>query len=85
MSLLLLLSLQYERTLRAHSYLRFIRRELLYDFFSPRNLEKWIHNPLLNISVQTKVDQIAGECAHLVHYLNGSAKVVWRCREIRGF
>ena len=32
-----------------HSQLRFIRRELL-----------WVHNPLLDYSVHTKVDKITG-------------------------
>ena len=35
-------------------------RELLRELFSPRNRKKWVHNPLLNVSVHTIVDQIAG-------------------------
>ena len=29
------------------------------NFFSPCKCEKWVHNPLLNISVLVKVEQIA--------------------------
>ena len=47
------------RTVKAHSHLRFIRRELLPELLSPHNQEKWVHNPLLNFSIQTKVEQIA--------------------------
>ena len=45
-------------SIRVHSHLRFIRRELLHELFSPRNHEKLVHNPLLNFSVNVKVDQI---------------------------
>ena len=43
------------RRLRVHSHLRFIRRELLRELFSPCNHEKWVHNPLLDFSVPAKV------------------------------
>ena len=46
--------------LRLNSHLRFFRRELLRELFSPRNRKKWVDNPLLNFSVHTIVDQIAG-------------------------
>ena len=46
-------------SLRVHSHLRFIRRELLHQLFSPHNHKKWVHNPLQNFSVHAKVDQIA--------------------------
>ena len=46
--------------LRLSSHLRFFRRELLHELFSPCNRKKWVHNPLLNFSVHTIVDQIAG-------------------------
>ena len=45
--------------LRVYSHLKFIRRQLLCEIFSPHNCEKWVHNPLLNFSAHTKVDQIA--------------------------
>ena len=38
-----------------HSQLKFIRRKLL----RPNNCKKWVHNQLLNFSVQAEVDQIA--------------------------
>ena len=38
----------------------FLRRELLREFFSPRNHKNWVHNPLLNFSVHAIVDQITG-------------------------
>ena len=40
--------------LRVHSHLRFIWHEL----FSPHNHEKWVHNPILNFSVHSKVGQL---------------------------
>ena len=49
--------------LRPNSHLRFFRRELLRELFSPHNRKKWVHNPLLNFSVHTIVDQIAGVTA----------------------
>ena len=52
-------SLNESRSLTASSHLRFIRRELLLELFSPYNQEKWVHNPLLNLSVHAEVDQIA--------------------------
>ena len=45
---------------RLNSHLWFFRRELLRELFSPCNSKKWVHNPLLNFSVHTIVDQIAG-------------------------
>ena len=36
------------------------RRELLHELLNPRSRKKWVNNPLLNFSVLTKVDQIAG-------------------------
>ena len=45
---------------RLNSQLRFFRRELLREPFSPHNHKKWVHNPLLNFSVHTIVGQIAG-------------------------
>ena len=42
-----------------HSYLPFIRRELLRELFNPCNHEKLVHNPLLKFSVHIKIDQIA--------------------------
>ena len=47
-------------TIMVNSHLRFIRRELLRELFSPRNHKKWVHNPLLNYSVHAKVEKIAG-------------------------
>ena len=47
-------------SLKLNSHLRFFRRELLCELFSPRNRKKWVHNPLLNFSVHAIVDQIAG-------------------------
>ena len=45
----------------------------LYELFSPRNCEKFAHNPLLNFSVPAKVDQIASVNVFTTHYLaNGS-------------
>ena len=43
-------------TLKVHLHLKFIRRELLRELFSPHNRKKWAHNPLLTFSVQAKVD-----------------------------
>ena len=45
---------------RLNSHLRFFRRELLCELFSPRNRKKWVHNPLLNFSVHAIVEKIAG-------------------------
>ena len=45
---------------RLNSHVRFFRRELLRDLFSPRNCKKWVGYPLLNFSVHVIVDQIAG-------------------------
>ena len=42
-------------TLKVHSRLRFIRRDLLRGLFSPHNYKKLVHNPLLNFSVHAKV------------------------------
>ena len=38
------------RAVRLNLHLRFFRRELLRELFSPRNRKKWVHNPLLNFS-----------------------------------
>ena len=46
-----------KKYLRVHSHLRFIGRELLREGFCQCDCEKWIHNPLLNLSVQENVDQ----------------------------
>ena len=46
--------------IRLNSHLRFFRRELLHELFSPRNHKKWVHNPLLNFSVHPIVEKIAG-------------------------
>ena len=48
-----------DERVRVHSHLRFIRHEILRERFSQCNHEKWLHNPILNFSVQAKVDQIA--------------------------
>ena len=45
--------------LRAYSYLRLSRRELLREFFSARNRKKRVHNLLLNVSVHAKLNQIS--------------------------
>ena len=50
----------WKNSLRLNSHLRFFRRELLRELFSPRNRKKWVDNPLLNFSVHAIVDQIAG-------------------------
>ena len=47
----------------------FIRRELLCELFSPCNQQKWVQDPLLNLSVQAKVDQIASVNAHALYKL----------------
>ena len=47
-----------KKYLRVHSQLRFTRHELLREFFSRCDREKWIHNPLFDLSVQANVDQI---------------------------
>ena len=53
-----------------HSHLQFIMRELLLDLSSSRKHKKWAHNPLLNLSVHTKVHQNGKcECACLVQYI----------------
>ena len=41
-----------EDCVKVHSHLRFIKHELLREFFSPGNSEKWVNSPLLNFSVQ---------------------------------
>ena len=48
-----------DRRVRLNSPLRFFRRELLRELFSPHNHKKWVHDPLLNFSVHPIVDQIA--------------------------
>ena len=48
-----------DERVRVHSHLRFIRHEILRECFSQCIHEKLVHNPLLNFSVQAKVDQIA--------------------------
>ena len=50
---------QWTPCLRLNSHLRFFSRELLCELFSAGNRKKWVHNPLLNFSVHTIVDQIA--------------------------
>ena len=69
-------------SIRVHSHLRFIRRELLHELFSPRNHEKLAHNPLLNFSVNVKVDQIvivnAPTYNSTTHYLVNSSRLINR-------
>ena len=45
--------------LRVHSHLRRVKCELLHELFSPRNREKWVHNPSLNSSAHAKANQTA--------------------------
>ena len=48
-----------DERVKVHSHLKFIRHEILRERFSQCNHEKWLQNPILNFSVQAKVDQIA--------------------------
>ena len=75
--------------LRVHSHPQFIRRELLPELFGPCNHEKLVYNPLLNFSVEAKIDQIASVSApaeySTTHYLvnnpprNSSRLINRRC------
>ena len=55
-TLFLYLSLYCAAVLRVHSHLKFIRRDLLPELFSPYNRKMGAH-PLLNFSVQANIDQ----------------------------
>ena len=59
-----------------------MRCELLYELFSPNYHEKWVHKPLLNFSVHTKVDQIGNVNAltlySTTHYLANSSRYTSR-------
>ena len=48
----------------ANLHLRFIRHELLREPFNPFNRKKWVHKPLLNFSVQAKVEQVTQKFMH---------------------
>ena len=54
------------------------------ELFSLHNAKKWVHNPLLNLSVDAKFDQIASVNAptrySTAHYLsNSSRQINHRC------